>query len=289
MVSVSAPRFVVAVPPEEKAMRRPSPATVAAASTSLQDLGFVVLRANEGVLDTQLVDSAREEARVDLECMLSRLRKLGFDTDKDSFSFDECVHRSTKRYHLKLERRRLPPSSPWHDVSSAAAAWATPVIEACGLKGELEVAVEGVLTSLPGAPHQRFHQDGPLGGSYNCFVPLVDASAQKSGTEFWVGSHAHPSVPQLALSGKIGVSEAETLKEIIGDPDTKIVQPPLGAGDVLIYQYPVIHRGPANPAGEARPIYNCAWADTAGSGDGYNFKQHRKLADLERRQQLFGI
>ena len=209
MVSVSAPRFVVAVPPEEKAMRRPSPATVAAASTSLQDLGFVVLRANEGVLDTQLVDSAREEARVDLECMLSRLRKLGFDTDKDSFrcvcwradvcrdaphavpgvrvaslrtqphadarvrvfahpphththtythththssphadpgvrvssscththtcthSFDECVHRSTKRYHLKLERRRLPPSSPWHDVSSAAAAWATPVIEVC--------------------------------------------------------------------------------------------------------------------------------------------------------------
>jgi hypothetical protein len=88
MVSVSAPRFVVAVPPEEKAMRRPSPATVAAASTSLQDLGFVVLRANEGVLDTQLVDSAREEARVDLECMLSRLRKLGFDTDKDSF---RCV------------------------------------------------------------------------------------------------------------------------------------------------------------------------------------------------------
>jgi hypothetical protein len=126
---VSTPRFVVAVTPEEKAMRGPSPATVAAAKTSLQDLGFVVLRASEGVLDAHLVDSAREEARVDLQSMLSRLRRLGFDTEADSFSFDECVHRSAKRYHLKLERRRLPPSSPWHDISTAAAAWAVPVIE----------------------------------------------------------------------------------------------------------------------------------------------------------------
>ena len=52
---------------------------------------------------------------------------------------------------------------------------------------------------------------------------------------------------------------------------------------------PLSPRGPANPSREARPIYNCAWADTAGGGDGYNFKQHRKLADLERRQQIFGI
>jgi hypothetical protein len=110
------------------------------------------------------------------------------------------------------------------------------------VEGELTAAVEGVLTSLPGAPHQRFHQDGPLKGSYNCFVPLVDVSAQKSGTEFWVGSHLHPAVPQLSQSGELGVAEAEDLKKIAGDPDAKIVQPPLGAGDVLIYQYPVVHR-----------------------------------------------
>jgi hypothetical protein len=110
------------------------------------------------------------------------------------------------------------------------------------VEGELTAAVEGVLTSLPGAPHQRFHQDGPLKGSYNCFVPLVDVSAQKSGTEFWVGSHLHPAVPQLSQSGELGVAEAEELKKIAGDPDAKIVQPPLGAGDVLIYQYPVVHR-----------------------------------------------
>ena len=108
--------------------------------------------------------------------------------------------------------------------------------------------MEGVLTSLPGAPHQRFHQDGPLKGSYNCFVPLVDVSAQKSGTEFWVGSHLHPAVPQLSQSGELGVAEAEELKKIAGDPDAKIVQPPLGAGDVLIYQYPVVHRCRMRPS-----------------------------------------
>jgi hypothetical protein len=116
------------------------------------------------------------------------------------------------------------------------------------VEGELTAAVEGVLTSLPGAPHQRFHQDGPLKGSYNCFVPLVDVSAQKSGTEFWVGSHLHPAVPQLSQSGELGVAEAEDLKKIAGDPDAKFVQPPLGAGDVLIYQYPVVHRCRMRPS-----------------------------------------
>ena len=41
---------------------------------------------------------------VDLERMLARLGKLGYDTDADSFSFDEVVHRSAKRYDLKLDR-----------------------------------------------------------------------------------------------------------------------------------------------------------------------------------------
>jgi ectoine hydroxylase-related dioxygenase (phytanoyl-CoA dioxygenase family) len=221
--------------------------------------------------------------------MLGRLRAVGFDTDKDSFAFAEIVHRSAKRYDLKLDRRRMPPTSAWNPLSTAAQAWALPVLQGCDVQEELEMAVEGVLTSLPGAPPQRFHQDGPLEGSFNCFVPLVDVGTQKTGTEFWPGSHVHPAVPPLVLNGKLGVEDPSQLAAIAGDPNVHVVQPELGAGDMLLYQYRVIHRGPANLSPEPRPIYYCGFSDTAGAGDGYNFKSHRALADLERRRSLFGI
>ena len=280
---------IVHVSTQERAVCCPSPATIQQAKTLLQGLGFVVLRASDGLIDSLLVDRAREDARVELDSMLTRLSKLGFNTDADSFSFDEVVHRSVRRYDLKLDRRRLAPSSTFHALSEAAAAWSKPVLDACGAHEQLEVAVEGVLTSLPGAPHQKFHQDGPLEGSYNCFIPLVDVGVQQSGTEFWPGSHAHPAVPQLVFSGAIGVDDAAQLATIVGDPSVQVVQPQLAAGDMLIYQYRVIHRGPANTTPFARPIFYCAWSDTAGAGDGYNFKSHRKVQDLERRQEIFGI
>ena len=49
------------------------------------------------------------------------------------------------------------------------------------------------------------------------------------------------------------------------------------------------HPGRANPTDSPEPIYYCGFADTAGAGDGYNFKKHRRLEDLERRRDLFGI
>ena len=280
---------------EERAMCSPSPQTVLAARDALQEHGFVVLRGSatgEGLLDSQLVHSARDEARTDLDAMLSRLRKQGFDPDAASFSFAEVVHRSARRYDLRLDRRRLPPSSSWNFLSAAAAAWAVPILSTCDVQESLEVAVEGVLTSLPGAANQRFHQDGPHKGSYNCFVPLVDVAAQKTGTEFWESSHTNPIVPELVLSGALGVAEASQLAAVAagsGADGVTIVQPELSAGDMLLYDYRVIHRGPANPTSCARPIYYCGWSDTAGAGDGYNFKEHRRLEDLERRQALFGI
>jgi len=218
-------------------------ATIETAKQSLQDLGFVVLKADEGLVDAQLVASAREEALTELDTMLARLRRQGFDTEAYSFSFSEVVHRSPRRYDMQLDRRRLPPSSPWNPLGAATADWAKPIIEACGVEEERELAVEGLLTSLPGAPHQRFHQDGPNAGSYNCFLPLVDVGAQQSGTEFWEASHTHPAVPPLVLSGALGVEDASQLAVIADDPHVHLVQPNFSSGDLLIYQYRVIHRG----------------------------------------------
>lgn len=287
------PGQVLIPAPDERSLCSPSPQTIRAARDALQQNGFVVLggASGEGLIDSQLVRSARDQARVDLDAMLGRLRKQGFDPDSSSFSFAEVVHRSARRYDLRLDRRRLPPASPWNFLSEAAAAWAIPILETCDVQEALEAAVEGVLTSLPGAPHQRFHQDGPHKGSYNCFVPLVDVGAQGTGTEFWEASHTNPIVPELVLSGALGVEEASQLAAVAGNGEdsVSIVQPNLSAGDMLLYDYRVIHRGPANPTESSRPIYYCGFADTAGAGDGYNFKEHRRLEDFERRRDLFGI
>ena len=284
-------RHVVTVSSSECAAGCPAPPTVAAASGLLRDVGFVVLEgAQSPLLGRTLVGEARRAAADDLRDMLARLQRQGFDTDSDSFAFAEVVHRSVRRYDLRLDRRRMPPSAPWHNVSAAAAAWAVPVLATCGVQQELEVAVEGVLTSLPGAPAQRFHQDGPLPGSFNCFVPLVDVvPEQHTGTEFWPGSHVHPAVPKLVQTGDLAVEDSSQLPVVSGDPNVHTVLPSLRAGDMLLYQYRVVHRGAANASPHPRPIFYCGWSDTAGGGDGYNFKDHRRLADMERRQQLFGL
>jgi hypothetical protein len=143
------------VPPGERDACAPSAATVEAAAGLLQTNGFVALRADGSLLAPHLVDSAREQAREDLGAMLDRLRRQGLDPDTASFSFAEVVHRSARRYDLKLDRRRMPPTSPWNSLSAAAASWAVPILQACGVQESLKSAVEGVLTSLPGGKRGR--------------------------------------------------------------------------------------------------------------------------------------
>ena len=45
-------------------------------------------------------------------------------------------------------------------------------------------------------------------------------------------------------SGEIGVEDASDLREVSGDRDLQLIQPTLGKGDMLIYQYRVVHRSP---------------------------------------------
>ena len=63
---------IVHVSTQERAVCCPSPATIQQAKTLLQGLGFVVLRASDGLIDSQgrardLVGRAREDARVELD------------------------------------------------------------------------------------------------------------------------------------------------------------------------------------------------------------------------------
>lgn len=271
-MSVVAPQrtasYHVPVPQAERLACRPSSQTIAAASNALSVCGFAVLSPEERD-GAALVEPARSLSCADaaiheVECLLARVARCGVDPRKESFSFAEIVHRSRLRYDVQLERRSMAPDAPWVAISEQSQAWAVPIIEAaCG--EPVECSVEGLITSLAGAPDQAFHRDGPHRAFY-AFVPLVDTAC---GPEFQCGTHLDLEDDERA-------------------PPAERVCPPLRAGDVLLYDYRTLHRGVANPTSRGRPIFYSGWAtaESPSGGDGYNFG-HRRLADLERRVQLF--
>ena len=272
--TTTVPSYAIAVTAAERRAGGPSAATAERAAETLNRLGYVALTSPGITVDAGAATHAHDE----LDSMLERLTAVGIDPATDSFSFAEAVHRSRLRYDMPLDLRRTPPSAPWEDLSRAVAGWATPVLAAAGVE-RLEHAVEGLLTSLPGAEAQRWHSDGECG--FNVICPLVDVGAHRTGTEFWPASHTDPAAAErakaLLAAGRADAPEGQ-----------RVEQPRLAAGDVLLYDYRAVHRGPANPGPHARPLYYSGWADAASRGD-YNVPHHRTLADLERRQRLFGL
>jgi hypothetical protein len=262
--------YAVHISAAERAAGRPTPETAQHAAELLCELGYVALTAApESVVPSSLVSNAASRAGIELRGMLSRLENVGFDPHEDSFTFSEICHRSTRRYDMRFSRRRAR-SAPWRPVSAAVAAWIAPVLEAAEVQRPLRPVLEGVVTSLPGAPVQAFHMDGQHG--FNAIVPLVDVGAHGTGTEFWPGSHRDASVAAAAMRGPLVCPASQ-----------EVVQPKLGAGDVLLYDYRVVHRGPANQGPHERPLYYSAYA-----GDTWNFPEER-LAAVERRQRMFGV
>ena len=277
------------VTPVEVSTARLDSETLAKAAETLKSDGFVVLSAKGGLIQPEdLIRRGAEQAREDLMHLRKRLESVGINADDDSFSFSEVVHRSRRRYDLSIDLRRTSPDAPWHELNAALEHWATPVVRAAGFS-DLEQAVAGTLTSLPGAVAQRFHTDGMLPGTFNVLLPLVDVGMLGTGTEFWKGSHRDPRVPELQRSGQLAVADAALLPVGNKDSPGAIVKPQgLAAGDVLIYDYRVVHRGPANPGPADRPIFYSVWAEPQSAGDGQNFPR-RSLAERERNAALFGL
>lgn len=264
--TLAAPRLRVApwsivVPEAERLAGRVAPTTLAAASEALASYGFVVLR-SEGGGSTPLVavpPGAANAALVELNHLLARVAACGIDPRSESFSFTEIVHRARLRYDVQLDARRMPPDAPWAELGARVTDWAVPIFEAaCG--EAVECSIQGLITSLHGAPDQAFHRDGPH-EAYYAYVSLVDT---KHGPEFQCASHREGESAPAGL-----------------------VRPALAAGDVLCYDYRVVHRGVHNPSHD-RPIWYSGWAavDSPAGGDGFNFGR-RALRDLEDRQRLF--
>ncbi|KAJ8613773.1 hypothetical protein CTAYLR_008849 [Chrysophaeum taylorii] len=116
---------------------------------------------------------------------------------------------------------------------------ATRIEEVFGGLGELSSV--GCVVAYPGAEAQHLHADGNAEGFYNVFVALRDVTRALGPTEFALGTHRDPHA----------ISRAPTLEY---EENVRLAAPLLAAGDALVFDYRVLHRGLANTGLVPRPV-----------------------------------
>lgn len=127
-----------------------------------------------------------------------------------------------------------------------------------------KVMSSGCFLSLIGSETQNAHTDGPALSeivnlfpyAVNVFVPLTDVDSH-NGTEFFPGSHL------------VGHSKRD-----------KSVSPSVAVGNVLLFDYRVVHRGLRNAKIDPRPCYYVTFAQSWYQ-DTYNFSARRYKRRLE--------
>ncbi|GMI35969.1 hypothetical protein TeGR_g1520 [Tetraparma gracilis] len=158
------------------------------------------------------------------------------------------VESSSRRYHLPLGDCRLPAVLSALSELEAALAPLLPPFFAGAPHGRTQLQLLRSEPS-PSSRAQRFHQDNTRRG-LTFLVPLVDVPLRRGPTELLLGSH------ELTCASR---GSAAALRELPGSlprvaraSDRRA--PPLRAGDVLVYDCRVLHRGLANRDKVARPV-----------------------------------
>ena len=221
-----------------------------APSARLRDLGFAVLPSR---IDTALVTRCRTLARERLDALLHKAALLGVDGVETAFSFTEIDHRARLRYDMALTDET---DAAWSELCEQTLALAAPVVEAAAGGSAARLCMSGVVTSRPGAALQDWHDDGAA-GLYTVFVPLVDVDANADGTEFYPASHVADAGARDAVRAGAAPPSTEAPAALAGQP--------------LVFDYRVLHRGLANPSRERAVAYLVLATD--GAYDGQNFCQ----------------
>lgn len=214
-------------------------ATASTACALLEKHGCVVLKE---VVPERMVEQLSESVEANFNAYRTALASRGIK-DSMPFMFSEIVHRAHRRYDMKLGDQ-APVPLPADTFDNAP--WA-PVLEKV-LGHDQRLFFYGAVVSEPTARAQAQHADGghlfyethgkdqPHCPAHcvNVFVPLVDIADDPSlgPTEFWPGSH------------KIGGSYNGDGIPLAGN-----------RGDVILFDYRVIHRGMANEGSRSRPVF----------------------------------
>jgi len=134
---------------------------------------------------------------------------------------------------------------------------------------------KGCFLSMPGSAPQVYHQDGvhlttqaqrPC-HAINVFIPLVDLSTRNGPTEFCLGSHI------------LGLEDYD--RDFVETPTPK-------AGNPVIFDYRLGHRGLGNSSQGVRPIVYVTYARAADGKefrDSVNFsrKRYHKIGELKSK------
>lgn len=134
---------------------------------------------------------------------------------------------------------------------------------------------QSIILALPGTEDQAWHADGshlclkthqPC-HCLNVFIPLIDITHDLGPTEFRPGSHVYTrDLARMMLLAKV--------KKTLREPQC----PALETGDVVLFDYRVLHRGRANTSADViRPVLVLTYAKK-GFKDVFNFPK-RSIRD----------
>jgi len=261
-----------------------------AAAEALDVHGFCVLAAPPSeapLIPLEVCAACRKTSEAGLDELLTKVERRGVDVTEE-FRFLEVAHREGLRYDVPLEWRlpSIPAPSFTCDGSSggpssepdtpstgvepedkesakdalarlhgaadvvARAALAAVVRRsqrgsegnAAGERfdGVCTPPIAGCVVSLPRALTQSWHSDGAEAGLFNVFVPLLSLTRANGPTELRPGTHLHQGLAR----GHVAPREAPLLR----------------AGEMLLFDYRVRHRGLANDSEEPRPVAYVTYA-----------------------------
>ena len=188
--------------------------------------------------------------------------------------FKEIVLRATGRYDMQW---KIDGNPHFLDDSKVLSTFMPFVREILGGEKMTVMNFNGCLFSLPGAREQLWHIDGehlftsepgfrPCGSQeveffrrdmtesilpahcLNIFVPLVDVESDNGGTEFCLGSHFHTKF----FSDDIVWQDSQWKDRIGFKGDVLALK--VNAGEVLAFDYRVLHRALEHKGREIRPV-----------------------------------
>lgn len=172
------------------------------------------------------------------------------DYQNGNFLFQEIGSRSGLRYDVRIDMTKNDQCSVLRHVAEQTAPWLNLVQSIFG-KGNWKVEAS-LIYSKPGAQNQVWHCDGGhLDEEADCdghghappyglcvFLPLIDLNPRVGFTQFFLGSHKTSQLVGFGPAAKWLAADFDGI---------------LAAGESVIYDYRLMHRGMANQE-KLRPI-----------------------------------
>lgn len=241
--------------------------------TAMDSKGFVLL---EKLCGPDVLEQLKEVCLVRSKILHETLgdKAIGIGSVN---GYDEIVQRSQGRWDI-------PISPAEFGFDAKAFPWWPLIVRLLG--EDAEHAFSGLVSSDPGSPAQEWHIDSPHvsaehlpAHAVNVFVAIEDVSMAMGPTEFAVGSHWHTNhlsnsalVVDNLLYQNSGISP-----EILDTPKLECHSSAFSAGNSMIFDDRMLHRGLANASDKTRTVVYFS----------YRKKGYRENTYFEAERSLF--